>query len=132
LEIGKVSRDAEQNEIDFAREHVTGAHLRPGAHLLFKCPKICLRLAGEPDKGKGGHLETERLRVQVSVVALDVPRLFEGAYAPQTWGSRDVDAVGQLDIGHAAVGLQFGEDLAVNGVETMPSHATPRATIERN
>jgi len=36
LEFGQVARDAEQDEVDFAREHVAAAHLRPGTRLFFE------------------------------------------------------------------------------------------------
>jgi len=49
---GQVARDAEQDEVDFAREHVAAAHLRPGTRLFFEGFQVSFRLTGEPDKAK--------------------------------------------------------------------------------
>src|ERR1700682_2734464 len=54
LEFGEIARDAEQDEVDLAREHMAAAHLRPGARLILEGSQVSFCLAGEPDKGEGG------------------------------------------------------------------------------
>jgi hypothetical protein len=56
------------------------------------------------------------------VVAADIARLLQRAHPAQAGRGRYADAAGQLDIGHAAVVLQFGEDLAVDWIELGVGH----------
>jgi hypothetical protein len=71
----------------------------------------------KPDDGEEGDRPAQRLRVRVGVVAADHPGFLQPADAAQAGRRRDAGAARQLDIGHAAVGLQFGQDSAVDGVQ---------------
>jgi hypothetical protein len=64
------------------------------------------------------------------VVALDVAGLLERAHAPQARRCGDLDALGQLDIRHPAICLQFNENLTIYGVELLPRHeGTPSSFL---
>ncbi len=51
-----------------------------------------------------------------------MPGSSELAHTAQAGRRRNTDAVGELDIGHAAVGLQLAEDLYVDDVEFGATH----------
>ena len=70
-----------------------------------------------PTMAKKVIAQPELLRVGVGVVAADDAGLLQPADAAQAGRRGDAGAAGQLHIGHAAVGLQFGQDAAVDGVE---------------
>src|SRR3546814_2218949 len=76
-----------------------------------------LPISVQPDHGKHGDAVAELLRVEFGMVAADIAGLFEGAGPPQAGRGGDADPLGEFDIGHAPVGLQVGEDLAVDQVE---------------
>jgi hypothetical protein len=59
------------------------------------------------------------------MVAPDVSLLLEGADAPKARRGRNTDAPGKLDVGHAPVGLQLGQDLSVDRIESRPRHGSP-------
>ena len=56
------------------------------------------------------------------MIALDEAGLFQRAHPPQAWRRGDLGAAGEFDIGDAAVGLQFGEDAQVDGIELVMLH----------
>jgi hypothetical protein len=56
------------------------------------------------------------------VVALDDAGFLELAHTAQARRRRDADAIGELHIGHAAIGLQFPEDLYIDDVEFRTPH----------
>src|SRR5437899_1100785 len=68
--------------------------------------------------GEDGDLVPEQLLVEQGAITLDVTSLFERADAAQTRRRRNADPARQFDVGHAAVALQFFENLSINGVET--------------
>jgi hypothetical protein len=47
------------------------------------------------------------------------------ADTPQAGRSRNADPAGQFDIGHPPVGLQLGQNLAVDLIQAMSWHAGP-------
>jgi hypothetical protein len=51
------------------------------------------------------------------MVAADQASLFEAADTTQAGGGRDAGAAGEFDVGHAPVGLEFGQDPPVDGIE---------------
>ena len=67
-------RHAFEDEIHFARQHVALAHLRPAAGAFLEMLEVGVLLAGQADKDEAGHLEAQRLAVQIGVIALDDSR----------------------------------------------------------
>ncbi len=122
LKLRQVAGDAAQDEIHFARKHVAGAHLRPGADLVLERLEVGFGLAGEPDKGKGCHPEPESIRVEVGVIALDVAGLLERPHAAETGGCSDLHPLGQFDIRHAAIGLKLNQYLPIDCIELLSRH----------
>src|SRR3546814_13052019 len=78
--------------------------------------------AVQPDHDNHGDAVADRLRFGCAMVAADIAGFFEGADPPQAGRGGDADPLGEFDIGHAPVGLQVGEDLAVDQVELDALH----------
>src|SRR5688572_12231945 len=70
----QVARHAFEDEIDFARQHVALAHLRPAPRAFLEVPEIAILLAGQADKDETGDFETQRLAVEIGVIPLDETR----------------------------------------------------------
>ena len=68
--------------------------------------------------GEDGDLVAEQLGVEQGPIAGDVTGALERPYPTQARRRRNANPASQLDVGHAAVRLQFLEDLAVNGIES--------------
>ena len=79
--------------------------------------EVGILLAGQADKDEAGHLEAQRLAVQIGVIALDEAGLLQRAHAAQAGRRGDLGAARQFDIGDAAIGLQFGQNAQIDGIE---------------
>ena len=106
------ARDAFQHEVDVAGERPALAHGRP---VPDPRPGTRARSASawleRCDEGEEHDLEAERLLVHQRAIALDDARLLQRPHAPQAGRRRHADPPGELDIGHAAIGLELPEDL---------------------
>src|SRR6202035_3112589 len=71
------------------------------------------------DGGEHGDVEAEPARVEQSAVALDVALFLQRAHPAQAGRRRDADALGQLDIGDSAVGLDLAQDFEVDLVKIL-------------
>ena len=60
---------------------------------------------------------------------VDRIKAFWNPDAPQTGRRSDLGAARQLDIGDAAIGLQFGQDAQVNGVQLAGVHGVPAVGV---
>ena len=92
LEGGEVRRDAFQDEIDLAVEHVALAHQRPLGDAGLERPQIRLGLAVQPHHGEHGDVKAQILLGQLRVIAADQPRLFQGPHPAQAGRRGDADA----------------------------------------
>src|SRR3984957_8908982 len=119
LEFLHVRRDAFQDEIHLARQHPAFPHQGLGAHEILERPQISLRLARQMDGGEHGDVEAEPARVEQSAVALDVALLLQRAHPAQAGRWRDADALGQLDIGDSAVGLDLAQDFEIDLIKIL-------------
>ena len=79
----------------------------------------------QPDHRKHRDLEAERPAVEIGVITLNEPRLFERPDAAQAGRRRDADTGRQFDIGDAPVGLKLAEDVKIGLVELGPLHGAP-------
>ena len=122
LIIVPVVRDDLEDEVGFAGQHVAFAHLWPRAHQVLERLEVGLRLADEANMGKDRDAETHRLGVDLRVIALYEPRLFQRAHAPQARGRRNPRPFRQIDVGHATIGLQVGKDAKIDSVEFGAPH----------
>ena len=112
-----VARHQPKQEIAAAADHVALTHLGPfGAH-GFEGGQHHLFLTFQPDDGEEGDLPAQLLRLGIGVVAADDAGLLQPADAAQARRRGDARPAGQLDIGHTAIGLQFGQDAAVDRVQ---------------
>jgi hypothetical protein len=59
------------------------------------------------------------------MVGFDEARFLQRPDPAKTGRRSDFHPIRQFDIGHAAIGLQLGQYLPVNGVKTVPGHGTP-------
>ena len=59
------------------------------------------------------------------MVALDDPGALQRPHPAQAGRRRYAGALGQLHIGHAAIGLQVAENSSVDTVELGPGHGFP-------
>ena len=88
-----------------------------------KARQIGLGLAHQPDHGEDLHLEAELAGVDGGVVAADVARASSSVRTRRRQGGAEMpDPLGQFDIGHPPVGLQFGQDHPVDRVEFCMRH----------
>jgi hypothetical protein len=76
--------------------------------------------------GEDRDFEAEQLLVQEAAIALDVAGLFQGTDPAQAGRRGNADPAGELYIGDAAVGLQLGKDMPVDGVETAGQDGAPQ------
>ena len=125
MKTGKIGCDTFEDEINFAVEHVALAHQRPVAAFFFKGGQIGFGLAGKPDHSKDLHLKTQIARVHICMISADVAAFFQSSHTPQTRRRRDADTFGKLDIRHATICLQFGQDLAINRIKPHTCHKSP-------
>ena len=84
--------------------------------------QVRLGLALKADHGKDLHLEAKLAGIHLGVIPTDKALLLERAHAAQAGRRGNPHAAGQFHVGHSAIGLQFGEDLAVNLVQTGEGH----------
>ena len=68
------------------------------------------------------HFEAQLARVDLGVVAADEPLLLERAHTAQAGRRGNAHALGKFDVGHTTVGLQFGQNLSVDGIKPVPGH----------
>ena len=101
------------------------------AHPFLEMLEIGVLLAGQPDKDKAGDLKAQRLAVQVGMIALDEAGLFQRAHAAQAGRRGDLGAARQFHIGDAAIGLQFGQDAQVDGVQLAGVQARFLSAVRR-
>ena len=60
-----------------------------------------------------------------------MPRFLQQAHPPQAGRGGKADLFGEVDVAEAAVGLQRGQDLAVDAVELHVRHNMPRISSWR-
>ncbi len=99
------------------------AHLGPGAHEVLESGEDRIRLTVEPDECEERDLKSELLGRDFGMIALDEPCLFQRPDPAQAGRRRNPGALGKLDVGHAAVGLQVLQDFQVDSVEFGAPHA---------
>jgi hypothetical protein len=122
LERPQIGRDALEDEIHFAVEHVALAHQRPALALGLESREIDLGLTHQTDHGKDLNLETQFARIDLGVIAADIALLLERADPPQTGRRRNTDPLGEFDVGHAPIGLKLRKDHTVDFVEFAAGH----------
>jgi lipopolysaccharide export system permease protein len=119
--------DVETGEITasvpFAEKYVEKYREDPQLMLLIDRRPIDLSLEAHLDEYVDPELQL--LGVEQTHVALDDAALFECAYARETGRGRQMHALRQFDVGEFGVALQFGEDLAVGGVQSRWQHFIP-------
>ena len=123
--VGGVARDEPEQEVAAAADHVALADFGPGGDQLFEGGEDGIFLAVQADDGEEGDLPAQRLRIGVGMIAADNAGFLQAADAAQAGRGGDAGAAGELDVGHAAVGLQFGEDPAVDSVQFGTSSFAP-------
>src|SRR5260221_1280054 len=117
-----VDGDDLEQEVGLAGEHVRLAHLGPGERQGFERLQVRLGLARQPDLGEDGDAEAQQFRIDVGMISADEAGLLERAHAPQARRRRDARALGEIDIGHAATGLQVTQDASIDLVELDAAH----------
>src|SRR5215471_179721 len=122
LERRQVARDAFQQEVDFAREHVALTNLWPSSDPLLEVLEIRIMLARESDEDETRDFEAERPGVEIGVIALDIARLLERAHAPQAGRRGDLGATRQFHIGDTAIGLELAQYPQIDRVELVMLH----------
>src|SRR4051812_3692213 len=91
--------------------------------MLLERAQVGLGLALEADHREHGDAEAELRGVEFRVIALDDPAVLERAHTAQARGSRQTDALRQIDVGNPAFRLQFCQQPAIDAVERR--HAPP-------
>jgi len=119
LERRHVGRHAFQDEVDFARQHPAFAHQRLGAHEILERAQIGVGLAGQMHRCEHRDIETEPARIQQSAIPLDIAGFLQRSHPAQAGWRRNADASGQLNVGDAAIGLDFAEDFKVDLVKIL-------------
>jgi hypothetical protein len=71
----------------------------------------------EADHAESDEVKAQLRGIEHRVIAFDDARLFQLAHAPEAGRRRNAHALGQLDIGHSTVALQFPQDLQINCVQ---------------
>ena len=82
-----------------------------------KAGKIGVTVAFQRNFSKYGRYLTQSGKVDLGRIADDVSSLLQFLRARQTGAGRQVHPLGQFDIGHSSVLLQFGKDIDVDPVE---------------
>ena len=101
---------------------VASARVHLAMFLTFTTLEIGFGLAVQADQGEHRNAVAQRLGAEVGVVALDDAGAFQSAHAAQTGRCRDAGPLGQLHVGHAAVGLQVAQNAPVDPVELGSRH----------
>ena len=122
MEGRQIGGDTFQDKVHLAVQHVAFTDQWPVAALLFKGRQVDLGLTDQANHGENLHLEAQRASVHIRMIAADQPMLFQRAHTPQTGRSRDPHAFGQFHVGHATVGLKFGQNHTVDGVKFACGH----------
>src|ERR1700675_1831068 len=113
----QVSGDDAQQIVAVAGHQIALQHLVPFRDRFRKTVEILFLLPRQLDRDEDADMQAERLLVDGRDVARDHAALLQQLHPAMARRHRQADLVGQLLHGHAAVGLQQAEDLAVNGVE---------------
>ena len=117
-----VGGDDLQEKIGFAGEHVGLADLGPGLRQRLEGLEIGLGLAAETHLSKHRDAETQRLGIDVGVIPPDKGGLLERTHAALAGRRRDAGALGQIDIGHAAIRLKIAQDPSIDLIKLDSAH----------
>src|SRR6266508_2147481 len=113
LEVGEIARQDGDEVVVLTRHQMTGDDGRRVGDGLLEGLEQILVLALETDLHDDRHAETKRLPADPRLVALDDSILLDRAYAPGYGGRGERNALGQLDLAHAAVFKQRAKDRAI-------------------
>ena len=81
--------------------------------VIWSLIQIALGLRLQMHHGKPHHIDAQLFGIKLGAITGDHPRLLQSAHTPQTGGSRHADPLGQFNIGHTAIVLQFMQNRAV-------------------
>ena len=85
----------------------------------------------EPDNAESNQIETQLGAAQHRMVAFDNAAFFELSHTPKTGRRRNSDSLGQFDIRHAAIGLQFPQNFQIDAIEFYADHGTAFLSLSR-
>ena len=100
-----------------ARDQMAFHRLLDLLQRLLKAGKVDLAVVLQGDLGEDGQGRAQLGHVDLRRIAGDIARLLQLLNAHQAGAGRQVDQVGQLDIGDAAVLLQLVQDADVDAVQ---------------
>lgn len=115
--VGSITCDETDEEITTATDHVTFTRFGPRPNLSFKSFKDAPFLALKTNQGIEIQRPSQKSCVHLSVIALDDPQLFKPPDTPQAGWRGNAGTTGKFHIGHASIGLKFGNDLPVDGIQ---------------
>ena len=126
-------RDNDPEQVVKLTGHQVAVHYlgqRPNG--LFKDPKLVLILAFECDAHKDNARESNLLGIHPGRVALDDALAFQGSDAPQAGGFREVDPLGQLDVGNASLLLKHSNQISIERIHWKQDYTTLVIYKDRN
>src|SRR5947208_11164133 len=114
---GEIGGDDAQEIVAVARHQIAFQHLVPFRDRFRKPVEVFLLLPRQLDRDEDADMEPQRFLVDGRDVARDDAALFQKLDPAVAGRHGQADLVGELLHGHAAVGLQQAENLAVDGVQ---------------
>lgn len=118
-----ILRDDLDKKIGIAGHHVAFANLGPVFEKPGKMHQIGFRMIGQPNMDKNGKPVSKLVGRYIGVVTTDIAGLFQSAHTAQAGRGRDVGHFGEIDIGLAAILLEFAQDGQINPIEFDVLHA---------
>ncbi len=115
--MGSITRDKTHEKIAPAADHVTFPRFGPGTHLCLEGFKHAPLLALKADQGVEIQGPAQQGRINLGMIALDDSQFLKPPHTSQAGRRGDAGTAGQFHIGHASIGLEFGDDLPVDGIQ---------------
>lgn len=115
--MGGVTGDEAHQKISTAPDHVAFTRFGPCAHLRFESLEDTPFLALKADQGIEIQGPAQQGGVHFGVIALDDSQFLKSSDTSQTGRRGNAGPTGEFHVGHASIGLEFGNDLPINGIQ---------------
>src|SRR5262249_16346693 len=96
---------------------MTGDHLGHGTDRFLELEGALVSVTMNLDSYEDGEAEANAVTPERSSIALDVSFTFQSLDAPETGGRRQSHLVGKSYVAHPCVGLEFGDNPTVDGIQ---------------
>lgn len=121
----EVAGDDLKQIVDLARDHVAGDDFGESDNRRLEGGGAIVGMAVDFHADEDGEAEPDPLAPKHGAIGFDVAFAPQPMDAPEARRRRQADALGEVGVAQPAVGLERGDDPAVNGIERRFWHIRP-------